>query len=69
MLRVDKFEGAFGLEGLNYLAESINKRGLESQLPREIVNLLFDNLFDDFKLAIFGGSSLSETLSLILCVQ
>ena len=32
-----------------YFTHSINERFSESQLPHKIVNLLFDNLSDDFK--------------------
>ena len=59
--RVDKFEGAFGLEGLNYLARSVNKRVLESQVPNEIVNLLLD-ILTIVKLTIWGGGLIPETL-------
>jgi hypothetical protein len=38
-----------------YLTQSINQRALESQLPQKIVNLLFDNMFDDSELTILRG--------------
>ena len=35
-----------------HLTECISWMVLESQLPHKLVYLLFDNLFDDFKLTI-----------------
>ena len=36
----------------SYLTQGIFYRVLQSQLPHTIVNLLFDDLFDDFRLTI-----------------
>ena len=38
-----------------YLTQIINERVLESQILHQIVNLLFDHLFDDFQLMILWG--------------
>ena len=39
-----------------YLTQNIYKMVLKSQLAHKIVNLLFDDWFDNFKLTNFWGS-------------